>query len=197
VITFFIAGHDTLALTLSWTLYLLANNQEWQDRLLAEVQQVCGSGPLKSEHIAKLNDHNLVIKEAMRLFPPVYTQERVARENMTFSDGTSVERGDTVFIATYALHRHEKLWRNPNKFDPEQHKPENTGDHHRFQYIPFGGGPRICIGMGLAMTEATAILASIIRINKVAPIDGLAPYPKSRILLWPEGGINLTVTPRS
>lgn len=196
VITFFSAGHDTLSLTLSWALYLLANCQEWQDRLLEEVQRICGDGPLKPEHIANLKDHELVIKETMRLFPPVYSIERVALESMTFSDGTSVEPGDTVLIATYALHRHEKLWRNPNNFDPEQFKPENAGDHHRFQYVPFGGGPRVCIATGLSMIEAVAILASIIKMNKVTPIEGLTPYPKSRILLWPEGGINLNVSPR-
>ncbi|WP_170327359.1 cytochrome P450 [Ruegeria arenilitoris] len=196
LITFISAGHETVALTLSWAMYLLARSPEWQEKLLEEVNDICGDAPLQPDHIGKLKKHEMVVKEAMRLFPPVYAQERVALEDVTFPDGTSVRRGDTVVLATYPMHRHEKLWDNPNRFEPERFAPDRAKGHHRFQFIPFSGGPRICIGMGLSMLEAVSILASIVRSNEIKPVEGHTPYPTSRIVLRPAGGVKLYVTPR-
>jgi len=196
LITFISAGHETVALTLSWALYLLANCPEWQEKLLEEIDEVCGNSPLQAAHISALSKHEMVVKEAMRLFPPVYAQERVALQDVELKDGISIRAGETIVLATYPMHRHERLWVEPNKFDPERFCPERAKNHHRFQFIPFSGGPRICIGMGLSMLEAVAILASVIRSVELKPVEGVSPYPKSRVVLRPEGGVVLNVMPR-
>lgn len=193
--TFIGAGYDTTSIALTWTLYLLANAPEWQDALFEEVNRVCGDGPLLPEHLEELTTHNMVLKESMRLYPPGPAMYRVADEDLTLGD-VALKKGDIVVIAIYPMHRNSLLWEAPNSFDPSRFSAEKAEAHHRFQFIPFSGGSRICIGMKFALMEATAILAQVIRRVELGPHADTAPYPKSRITLRPDGGMPLTVRPR-
>lgn len=195
IITFIGAGHETTSLALTWALYLLANAPEWQERLAQEAHLVCGEGDVEPEHLAQLETHEWVIKEAMRLYPPAPTMARVASRDVEMNN-LHMKKGDQIILAIYPMHRHEKLWDEPESFDPERFSPERSASHHRYQYIPFSGGPRICIGMRFAMMEAVTILAHVMRRVTVAPVAGFTPYPKSRITLRPEGGMRLVCTKR-
>ncbi|MEL6958142.1 MAG: cytochrome P450 [Pseudomonadota bacterium] len=196
ILTFIGAGHETTSLALSWTLYLLAHHPEWQERLWAERHAVCGDGPVRPDQIDALPLHAQVVQEAMRLYPPVPLLNRMASEDIELC-GIDMKAGDVVAFAIYVLHRHEHLWDNPTAFDPTRFAPEREANRHRFQYIPFSAGPRICIGWKFAMTEAVAILSELMAAIRVAPIPGRDPYPRARITLRPVGGMPLHVTPRT
>lgn len=195
IITFIGAGHETTSLALTWTLYLLANAPDWQDNLHKEAKAVCGDGPVEATHIDALPLHEWVIREAMRLYPPAAAMARSAAEDISLTN-LDVKKNDQIILAIYPMHRHEKLWDHPELFDPERFSPERSEGRHRFQYIPFSGGPRICIGMRFAMMEAIAILAHIVRRAEFAPHPTFTPYPKSRITLRPQGGMKLMVKAR-
>jgi cytochrome P450 len=190
IITFIGAGHETTSLALTWTLYLLAHAPEWQERLAAEARDVCGVGDVEAEHLPRLVQHEWVIKEAMRLYPPAPAMARTAAQDIELTN-LSVQKGDQIILAIYPMHRHESLWDEPNRFDPERFSPERSKHHHRYQYIPFSGGPRICIGMRFAMMEAVTILAHLVRSAQVSQLPGFVPYPKTRITLRPDGGMRL------
>ncbi|MGR3492322.1 MAG: cytochrome P450 [Shimia sp.] len=192
--TFIGAGYETTSLALTWALYLLAHAPDWQERLAAEAEQVCG-GPVRPEHLDRLPLHDAVLKEAMRLYPPAPAMDRVALADVTMGD-IPVRKGDMIVLAIYPMHRSSRLWDAPHSFDPSRFLPERAADHHRFQFIPFSDGPRICVGMKLAMMEAVAVLASVLRRVRVSPAPDARPYPKSRITLRPEGGMPLLVAPR-
>ena len=195
VVTFIGAGHETTALTLAFTLYLIANAPEVQDRLVREVQDVCGEAPIDAPMVDALIYHEQVIKESMRLYPPVALIDRVATQDVNLGD-VKVRKGDFAFNLIYVMHRHRTLWRNPERFDPERFSPENAKDLHRFQYMPFGAGPRICIGMKFAYMEAVAILATLVRELRFLPNPAHKVEPNIRITLRPEGGMPLFVAAR-
>ncbi|MEM6493627.1 MAG: cytochrome P450 [Pseudomonadota bacterium] len=194
IITFIGAGHETTSLALTWALYLLANSGEWQDRLRQEAFAVCGDGPVERAHIRQLVSHEWVIKEAMRLYPPAPAMGRTAIRDVELTH-LKLKAGDQLVLAVFPMHRHEDLWERPGAFDPERFSPERSKDHHRYQYIPFSGGPRICIGMQFAMMEALTILAHLVRRVEVSPCEDFTPYPRSRITLRPERGMVLQVHP--
>lgn len=195
VVTFIGAGHETTALTLAFTLYLIANTPDVQDRLVREVQDVCGDRPIDAAMLEDLVYHEQVIKEAMRLYPPVALIDRVAMQDIEF-DGVQVKKGDFAFNLIYVMHRHQTLWDKPARFDPERFSPENAKRIHRFQFMPFGAGPRICIGMKFAYMEAVAILATLVRSLRFLPNAAHKVEPNIRITLRPEGGMPLYVERR-
>jgi cytochrome P450 len=195
VVTFIGAGHETTALALAFALYLIANAPEVQDRLVREVHDVCGDRPVDAAMLDALVYHEQVIKEAMRLYPPVALIDRVATQDVDLGDA-KVKKGDFAFNLIYVMHRHQTLWRNPERFDPDRFSPENTKTFHRFQYMPFGAGPRICIGMKFAYMEAVAILATLIRDLRFLPNAAHRVEPNIRITLRPEGGMPLFVAAR-
>jgi cytochrome P450 len=195
VVTFIGAGHETTALTLAFAMYLIANTPDVQDRLFREVQDVCGQKPIDAAMLEDLVYHEQVIKEAMRLYPPVSLIDRVATQDIEF-DGVQVKKGDFAFNLIYVMHRHKTLWDNPSRFDPERFSPENAKRIHRFQFMPFGAGPRICIGMKFAYMEAVAILATLVRSLRFLPNAAHKIEPNIRITLRPEGGMPLYVERR-
>ena len=191
VVTFIGAGHETTSIALSWTLYLLANHPEWQDRLAAERAAVVGDGPLLPDHLDALAQHTMVVQEAMRLYPPAPALDRVALEDVTIGD-LEVKAGDVVVLAIYPMQRHTKLWDNADRFDPLRFTSDQVTARHRFQYVPFSAGSRICIGWKFAMMEAVAILAGVLARVTLGPTD-FRPYPRARITLRPQGGMKLEV----
>jgi cytochrome P450 len=195
VVTFIGAGHETTALALTFSLYLIANAPEVQDRLVREVQEVCGDAQIDAAMVDALPFHEQVIKEAMRLYPPVAIIDRMAREDVDLGD-VKVKKGDLAFALTYVMHRHKRLWEHPERFDPDRFSEEGSKSIQRFQYMPFGAGPRICIGMKFAYMEAVAILATLVRALRFRSNPAHRVEPNIRITLRPEGGMPLYVARR-
>jgi cytochrome P450 len=191
--TFLLAGHETTAKALTWTLYLLARSPQWQERVRVEVAAVAGGRDVTADDIPKLAVTQRVLKEAMRLYPPVPAMTRVNLE-ATELGGIDLPQPALMVIPVFALHRHHGLWNDPDKFDPDRFLPEQEAKHQRMQFMPFGVGPRVCIGASFAMIEATALLATLVRKARF-DWDGVhLPEPVSRVTLHPKGGMPLRVT---
>jgi cytochrome P450 len=188
------AGHETSAVALGWSLWLLAKDKAWQERLREEVFEIAGDAEIGPETVEKLAFARQVIQEAMRLFPPASAVGRQPREDTTLGP-YKVSKREAIYVAIWCLHRHEKLWDEPNAFDPDRFAPEKVKARHRCAYLPFGAGPRICVGMGFAMLEMTAILATLIRAFHFETVPEhrleLAPDFTTR----PKGGLPLLISP--
>ncbi|MEZ5774557.1 MAG: cytochrome P450 [Hyphomicrobiaceae bacterium] len=196
LLTFLSAGHATTAMALTWTLYLLARAPEWEARVLAELDEVLGDRPVEADDMDRLVETGKVLKEALRLYPPAPIIMRQAREDTRFGD-TPVRAGSHVVVPIYAIHRHRMFWDDPDRFDPERFTPEREAARTRYQFMPFGAGPRICIGQAFAMIEAMVVLATVIRALRFAAPAGAHPVPISRVTLRPKGGMALKVGARA
>jgi cytochrome P450 len=146
-------------------------------------------------HIERLALVQQFLKESMRLYPPVpmFSRQAVADTRL---DGIEVRAGTSVVMPIYAIHRHAARWQDPDVFDLERFAPGREANIARYQYIPFGAGPRICIGMYFAMVEATAIVATLLQHARFGTVDGHEPAPLARVTLIPRGGMPLKVTLR-
>ena len=195
LLTLLEAGHETTAKALTWTLYLLARAPGWQAQVHEEIRRVVGDQGITVDHLDQLVLTRRVIKEALRLYPPAPVMAREVIEPLEL-DGLAVPKGAQIVIAIFAIHRHRKLWADPDKFDPDRFLPGAEAGRPRAQYMPFGGGPRVCIGATFAMTEAMALLATFVRAARFDWDGHHAPEPISRVTLRPEGGMPLIVTMR-
>lgn len=196
VLTFLSAGHETTAQALTWTLYLVARAPEWEARIVEEVGQVAGQAPITAAHIDRLQVVSRVLKESMRLYPPVPVLSRIANGDMEIG-GRRLAAGTLVVMPIYAIHRHRRLWDDPDRFDPDRFAPEHEARYSRYQFMPFGAGPRICVGASFALIEATAMLATLVRAARFGVPAGHEPTPISRVTLRPKGGMPLRVWPRA
>jgi cytochrome P450 len=187
------AGHDTAALGLSWALWLLAKDQASQERLREEVAKVAGSDDIGPETVEKLVFTRQVIQESLRLFPPAPAVIRQAREDTTIGPHP-VSKESAIIIAIWSLHRHERIWDYPNAFDPGRFAQEARA-RHRSAYLPFGAGPRVCIGMSFAMLEMTTILATLIREFRFRAVAGFRPRVVFNMTLRPRDGLPLVIEP--
>ncbi|MFT4932292.1 MAG: cytochrome P450, partial [Natronomonas sp.] len=156
MMTMLLAGHDTTALTLTYTWYLLSQHPTVEDRLHEELDEQLGGEPPTMADVPALDLVERVVDEAMRLYPPVYAMFRAPAEPVTF-DGYTVPEDATIMLSQWATHRSERFWDDPEQFDPDRWAGDD--DQPRFAYFPFGGGPRHCIGKHLAKLEAKLILA--------------------------------------
>jgi cytochrome P450 len=191
LLTFIVAGHETTALTLAWSLYLCAFDQDVQDKARAEVQSVLqGRATATADDMPKLKYIRQIVDETLRLYPPAAFLSRTAKAPDTLC-GREVRKGDTVALPIYALHRNELLWDDPHAFKPDRFA--NPREIDRFAYLPFGDGPRICIGASFALQEAVIILASLLARFKFTAIKGKEPEPVMIVTLRPEGGVWLEV----
>ncbi len=163
LMTMLLAGHDTTALTLTYSWYLLSEHPRAADRVHEELEAVVGDERPGFEHVREFEYLEWVIKEAMRLYPPVFTLFRTPREGPVELCGYEVPEDGTVMLPQYGVHRSERYWDDPEQFDPERWSPERRSDRPRFAYFPFGGGPRHCVGRHLAMLEAQLIVATTAR----------------------------------
>ncbi|MGE5509995.1 MAG: cytochrome P450 [Bacteroidota bacterium] len=193
LLTFLVAGHETTAKALMWTLYLLARAPHWQQRVRAEVREVAGATAIRAEHLDRLILTRQVLKESMRLYPPAPMMTRLTSCDVELA-GTRIGPRVVIVIPIFAVHRHTKLWKDPSRFDPQRFAPENEKMLLRTQFMPFGFGQRTCIGMSFAMMEATAILATLVRSARFEWDGHHAPEPISRVTLRPKGGMPLAVT---
>jgi cytochrome P450 len=192
VLTFYLAGHETTAKALTWTLYLLARSRQWSQALADEVERVAGSEEVTAAHAEKLVITQQVLKESMRLYPPVPIMSRQAIADVEI-EGHAIRAGTSLLIPIYAVHRHERRWDDAHAFRPERFSPENEPAIPRYQYMPFGAGPRVCIGRAFAHLEATAMLATFVRAAEFEPVEGPEPVPVARVTLLPKGGLPLRV----
>ena len=196
LLTFYLAGHDTTAKGLTWALYLLARSPHWAAACEEEVARITRNAPVAPEHIEGLALVRQVLKEAMRLYPPVPMMGRQAVAEAKIG-GHVVPAGASVLMPIYAIHRHAARWEDPDAFDPSRFSTEREAKMPRYQYMPFGAGPRICIGMSFAMLEATAILATLLQHARFETVAGHEPKPIARVTLNPSGGMPLKVTFRA
>ncbi|WP_407167792.1 cytochrome P450 [Bradyrhizobium sp. ORS 111] len=190
VATMILAGHETTATTLFWALYLLALDPPTQEQLAAEVSSVAGAGTLDIE---RLKFTRAVIDETMRLYPPAFLIARAAGGPDTIA-GLPVRKRDVIMIAPWLLHRHERLWRDPNAFVPARFMTGTPPD--RFAYLPFGVGPRVCIGAHFALVEATLALARIIGAFRVALADKEPVMPVGVVTTQPNRSPMFAIAPR-
>jgi cytochrome P450 len=192
--TFLLAGHETTAKALTWTFYILARAPEWQQRLRDEVLAVVGNGPIGPETIGKLPLVSRVLKESMRLYPPVPVITRVTSEDIVLG-GKQLPKPTLIVIPMFAVHRHTRLWDEPDRFDPDRFLPEREAKYPRTQFMPFGYGHRVCIGSSFANIEAITILAASLRSVRFVWDGRHEPEPVSRVTLRPKGGMPLIIKP--
>ncbi|HEY1449147.1 MAG TPA: cytochrome P450 [Caulobacteraceae bacterium] len=193
ILTFFAAGHETTANTLTWSLYLLSQSPEWRERVEAEAA-VAFEGP--TEGLAeRLVETRAVIEEAIRLYPPIAAISRVAMGADELG-GTRVRRGTLVVISPYVLHRHHRLWDHPELFEPGRFLGEARARIDRFAYLPFGAGPRTCIGSAFALQEAAIVLAAVARRARLRLAPDQTVWPLLRVTLRPAAGLRMVVNRR-
>ena len=187
-ITFYVAGHETTANALAWTLYCLAAQPALQDAARAEALAAEETDP--GERIERLPLLHQIFEEAMRLYPPAprFDREALADDELA---GVPIAKGDLVSIWSWVIHRHRKLWDHPDSFDHTRFAPEARAQLHRFQYIPFGGGPRVCVGARFATMEALLILARWLSVRRFSMPPGWQPDPVGAVTLRPRGGMIL------
>jgi len=194
VITFIAAGHETTANAITWSIFLLSHSPEWSERVAAEAEREIGR---PAEDLSgRLAQTRAVVEEAIRLYPPLVAISRAAIEPDELA-GRPINRGSMVVIAPYVLHRHRLLWQQPDFFDPGRFLGSARGRIDRFAYIPFGAGPRGCIGSAFALQEATIVLASIIRDFRLELAPGHTVWPVHRVTLRPRGGLPMRVRSRA
>ena len=192
VAIFFLAGHETSASALAWTLYLMALYPDWQDRVAQEAQALTGPD---FKLVAKLRLSKDVFREALRLYPPVPMMVREAGCPERFRD-RDVPRVSQIVLSPWHLHRHERLWDNPDGFDPTRWTTENGKKCQREAYIPFSAGPRVCTGAGFAMVEGPLILSMLLRAYRFDVVEGREPVPVAHLTVRAKDGIWLRITPR-
>lgn len=195
VMTLMLAGHETTSNALTWAVYLLSQHPEVRSRLEEEVDRVLAGRTPTFEDVAHLSYTTMVLEEAMRLYPPAYAVTRVTVEEDVVG-GLHVEKGAIITISPYLTHRHPAFWEDPERFDPQRFSAEQKAARPRYAYIPFGGGPRMCIGNNFAMTEATLILAMIVQRYQVDHVGGDTVELEPLITLRPRHGLWVTLQER-
>ncbi|MGB3317273.1 MAG: cytochrome P450 [Albidovulum sp.] len=194
VAIFFLAGHETSASALAWSLYLLAAAPEHQGRVAAEAREVLGDAPTFAD-IARLKFTRDVFREAMRLYPPVPMMVREARCPVRFRD-RDVPKGSQIVLSPWHVHRHERLWDRPDVFDPGRWQEPDGRDAIRKAYLPFSAGARVCPGAGFAMIEGPLLLATLVRDFVFAESTKAAPVPVAHLTVRSLAGIRLAVSGR-
>ncbi len=189
VMTFVFAGHETTANALAWTLYLLSQFPDADIQVAAEVFGVDDAAMMRGE-LPELPFTRAVLEESMRLYPPApfVSREAVAADTV---GGVAIRPRTSVLVSTWILHRHRLLWERPDEFDPGRFLPGRRESIHRFAYLPFGAGLRICIGMSFAMQEALLLLAAIMRRYRLELEPGHPVQPLARITLRPKNGLKM------
>lgn len=187
------AGHQSVALALTWIWYLLSQHPLQEAALHAEFDRVLAGRIPALDDLPKLPYTRMVIEEALRLYPPfpaMAWREALADDDVC---GIKIPKGSTVSIVPWVLHRHTKLWDHPEQFDPERFSPDRSAGRSRYAYLPFGIGPRVCIGASFAMTEMMLILATLAQRYRLRLAPGHRVEPQGLVSLWPRYGLKATL----
>ncbi|WP_132255811.1 cytochrome P450 [Methylobacterium segetis] len=193
LLTFIAAGHETTAIVLAWTFWLLSEHPEVEARVLTEIGAACqpGQGP----NLEALTYTRQVVMEVMRLYPPAPLIVRKTLSEVRLGS-TRIPAGRSVHVPVYAVHRHARLWAQPERFDPGRFDPARSAGRDRYAYLPFGAGPRVCIGMNFALTECLAILAELLPAFRAVRAAPSRPETRFKVTLRPHGGVTMTLSPR-
>jgi cytochrome P450 len=191
-LTLLVAGQETTATALTWTFYLLSTHPEIARRLRGELADVLDDRTPTVEDLPRLPYLGMVIRESMRLYPPVWAFVRMA---LTDDDvgGYLIPRGAIVALVPYLTHRHPACWDNPEGFDPERFAPEEEARRPRYAYFPFGGGPRRCLGRDFALLELPLVVALALQRYRFDVVPGYAPLLAPKLTLHPRHGMPMLV----
>ena len=195
VMTLLLTGHETTAVSLSWTWMLLSQHPDVEQRLWAELREVLNGRSPTMEDIPRLPYTDRVLKESMRLYPPVWAVVRNPIEDCTIG-GYRVPAGTSVVMSQWVMHRDPRFYDEPERFHPDRWLEERGETLPKFAYFPFGGGPRSCIGASFATMEATLVLATIAQKFQVCVAPGLPAQPVPAITLRPRNGVPVTLARR-
>lgn len=196
VIVLFIAGHDTSAVTMAWAWYLLGLHPDIEQKVLQSVKETLGERNPTFADVRHMNYPLQVIEETMRLYPAVWFLDREPLENDDI-DGIPIKKGEDIATSIYSLHRNPKYWPNPNQFDPERFSFENKKNQVPFSYMPFGGGPRLCIGQNFAQMEMQFMLVMLLRRYKFTLSSAKDLGFKPLLTLCPSEGVKVKITRRA
>jgi cytochrome P450 len=192
LITLLLAGHETTASTLGWTFALLDRNPDEWARLHDEAVEVLGDRLPVFEDLHRLTYTSRVVEEVMRLYPPVWLLPRVAQDADQVG-GFAVPAGADVLVCPYTMHRNPEFWDAPREFDPGRFEPARSAGRPRYAYIPFGAGPRFCVGNSLGMMEAVFVIASVARELRLVKAPGYRVIPEAMLSLRIRGGLPMSV----
>jgi cytochrome P450 len=196
IVTFIGAGHETTANALTWAIYLLSQAPDIRRRVEEEVDEVLSrQGGSEPAHAERLVFTRAVLDEAIRLYPPVPFMSRAAIAEDRIA-GFRVRRGTLVMIPPYVLHRHRTLWTDPDCFDPDRFMPERRASIDRYAYLPFGAGPRVCIGASFSIQEAVIVLSRVVRSVRLDTEPDQVVRPVQRVTLRPDGGVPMRLSLR-
>jgi cytochrome P450 len=195
VMTFFLAGHETTAVALTWLWYLLSKHVDARRRVEEEADRVLGGRLPTIADMPKLTYTKLVVQESMRLYPPVWGMARLTAKDEQLGD-LFIPARSPVLLAQYVTHRHSDFWDNPEGFDPERFQPSQVERRHPYAYFPFGAGPRTCIGNHFALLEAVLIVATVASKWRLNLVPGAPVIPQPRVTLRPKGGLLMTIQRR-
>lgn len=195
VVTLMLAGHETSSTGLTWTFFLLSQHPKIEKKLLEELENVLQGRTPKSGDLTQLPYLKQVVQESMRLYPPVWGIARRSTNENNFR-GYTVPANSYIAITPYVLHRHPEHWVNPEIFDPDRFTPGESKSRHPYAYLPFGAGPRACIGAGMAMLEMQLIIAQILPLFKLTPTKGHPIEMEAAVTLKPRFGMKVNLTRR-
>jgi cytochrome P450 len=190
IMTILAAGHVTTADSLAWTFYLLSQHPLESKRLLAELSSILNGRAPRVEDLTRLPYLEMVIKESMRLFPPVWTMVRRAVDDYEL-EGYRLPAGSLVLLSPWVFHRMAEYFNEPERFRPERFDPERGERHQPFTYLPFGAGSRICIGSTFAMMELTLIVATVLQHYHPRLVANYPVEPAATVTLWPKFGVHM------
>lgn len=196
VVTMFLAGHETTAVALTWTLWLLAQHDEVRSRAVAEVDAALGDRPPTCADLPKLGYLGQVFHESMRMVSPVWSGVRNCVEPDTLGRGFPVVPGDRVMNLICFTHQHREFWPDPERFDPDRFNPEASAERHKFAYMPFSEGPRKCVGLHFATMEAQLVLARLLQRGELRCVEGFVPEPDHQLTIRPKHGLRVRWTTR-
>ena len=200
ILTFIGAGHETTARALAWTLYCVANTPDFRERMETEIDQVMISGAPPVQWLDLMPHVRAAFEEALRLYPPAPSINRQPIVDDAWTDSTGqtliLPKGANVLVMPWTLHRHSLYWENPTAYMPERFLPHNRGKIGRFQFLPFGAGPRICIGATFALQEAVIALAVLMSRFRFDMAPDTNPWPVQKLTVQPLNGLPMIVSAR-
>jgi cytochrome P450 len=191
ILQLMVAGNETSSTASTWVFYILAKYPECIPKIREEVDSVFGDSPVDYQKLHKLTYTLSVLEEAMRLYPPFWMIDREAQEDDEYN-GVKIAKGTTVVTYIYGAHQNEEYWEDPEKFDPSRF--DSTTENHAFAHIPFGGGPRVCIGQNMAKTQILLVMSTIVRKYHFSLADDTKVEMKAMMLIKPDGPVMMNFT---